>query len=99
MYVLILTINGRTSISVDMPNDKALEDGQRLLELKQIETTRAYISDFCALASGVSWNDPALKYCFYRGLGDEVKDIICFRDEPNTLEDIYRWIKILMADF
>ncbi|KFZ24290.1 hypothetical protein V502_01230 [Pseudogymnoascus sp. VKM F-4520 (FW-2644)] len=76
-----------TSISVDMPNDKAFEDGQQLLKLKQTETTRAYISDFRALASGVSWNDAALKSFFYRGLSDEVKDIICYKDEPNTLEE------------
>lgn len=55
---------------------KALEDGQRLLELKQIEAKHAYISDFRALASGVGWNDAALKYCFCWGLSDEVKDII-----------------------
>jgi hypothetical protein len=77
MCVLVLTINGRTSISVDMPNDEAFEDGLRLFKLKQTETTRAYISDFRALASGVSFNDAALKSFFYRGLSDEVKDIIC----------------------
>ncbi|KFY32152.1 hypothetical protein V493_00463 [Pseudogymnoascus sp. VKM F-4281 (FW-2241)] len=70
-----------------MPNDKAFEDGQQLLKLKQTETTCAYISDFLALASGVSFNDAALKSFFYRGLSDKVKDIICYRDEPNTLEE------------
>ena len=34
-----------------MPNDKAFEDGQQLLKLKQTETTLVYISDFRALAS------------------------------------------------
>lgn len=87
MCVLVLTINGRTSISVDMPNDKTFEGGQRLLKLKQTETTRAYISDFRALASGVSYDDAALRSIFYQGLSDKVKDIICLRDEPNTLEE------------
>jgi hypothetical protein len=87
MYVLVLTINGRTPISVDMPNDKAFEDGQRLLKLKQTETTRAYISDSRALASGVSYDDAALKSIFYQGLSDKVKDIICYREEPNSLEE------------
>ena len=41
-----------------MPNDKAFEDGQQLLKLKQTETTLAHISDFCALASGVRNRQP-----------------------------------------
>jgi Retrotransposon gag protein len=60
-----------------MSNDRAFEDGQRLLKLKQTGTTREYISDFRAIASGLGWNDAALKFRFYQGLSDKVKDIIC----------------------
>lgn len=87
MCVLVLTINGRTSISVDMPNDKTFEGGQRLLKLKQTEMTCAYISSFCTLASGVSYNNAALRSVFYQGLSDKVKDIICLGGETNTLEE------------
>jgi len=69
-----------------MSNDRAFEDGQRLLKLKQTGTTREYISDFRAIASGLGWNDAALKSRFYEGLSDKVKDIICL-EEPNTLEE------------
>ena len=70
-----------------MSSDRAFEDGQRLLELKQTGTTREYIIDFRAIASGLGWNDAALKGRFYQGLSDKVKDIICLEKRPNTLEE------------
>ena len=70
-----------------MSNDRAFEDGQRLLKLKQTRTTREYISDFRAITFGLGWNDAALKFRFYQGLSDKVKDIICMEERPNTLEE------------
>jgi Retrotransposon gag protein len=70
-----------------MSNDRAFEDGQRLLKLKQTRTTREYSSEFRAIASRLGWNDAALKFYFYQGLSDKVKDIICMKEEPNTLEE------------
>lgn len=70
-----------------MSSDRAFEDGQRLLELKQTGTTREYIIDFRAIASGLGWNDATLKCHFYQGLSDKVKDIICLEKQPNTLEE------------
>jgi hypothetical protein len=70
-----------------MSNDRAFEDGQRLLKLKQTGTTREYVSDFRAIASRLGWNDAALKSFFYQGLSDKVKDIICLEKRPNTLEE------------
>jgi len=55
--------------------------------LKQTGKTREYISSFRAIASGLGWNDVALKGCFYQGLSDKVKDIICLKERPNTLEE------------
>jgi len=37
----------------DMSNDRAFENGQRLLELKQIGMTRGYIRMLRAIASGL----------------------------------------------
>ena len=70
-----------------MSNDRAFEDGQRLLKLKQTGTIREYISDFCAIAAGLGWNDAALKFRIYQGLSDKVKDIIYMEERPNTLEE------------
>jgi hypothetical protein len=60
-----------------MSNDRVFEDSQRLLELKQTRTTHEYISEFCAIVSGSSWNDAAMKFHFYQGFSNKVKDIIC----------------------
>jgi hypothetical protein len=49
--------------------------------------TREYSSEFCAIASRLGWNDATLKFYFYQGLSDKVKDIICMKEEPNTLEE------------
>jgi len=71
----------------DMSNDRAFERGQRLLGLKQTGTTRGYIRKLRAVASGLGWDDAALKFYFYHGLSDEVKDIIYLEERPkNTLE-------------
>ena len=70
-----------------MSNNRAFKDSQRLLKLKQTGITREYISEFRAIASGLSWNDAALKFRFYQGLSDKVKDIICMKERPNTLEE------------
>ena len=61
--------------------------GQRILEIIQTGTTREYADEFRKLASSSGWNDTALKSQFYRGLSDEVKDIICMEARPNSLEE------------
>jgi hypothetical protein len=61
--------------------------GQELLEIKQTGTTREYANKFRTLVSRAGWNDTAAKSQFYSGLSDEVKDIICMKDEPNRLEE------------
>lgn len=55
-----------------MPNDKAFEDGQQLLKLKQTETTLAYISDFRALASGVRNRQPYTGWAPMRGAAEKL---------------------------
>ena len=70
-----------------MSNNGDFAAGQRLLELKQTGTTREYAIQYRTLASRVSWDDTALKDVFYRGLSDEVKDIICMQDQPNGMEE------------
>jgi hypothetical protein len=71
-----------------MSNDRAFEDGQRLLKLKQTGTTREYARDFRTLASRLGWNDAALESHVYQGLSNEVKDIICKEERPNTLDEL-----------
>ncbi len=61
--------------------------GQRIIEIKQTGTTREYAVEFRKLASRAGWEDNALKAYFYRGLSDEVKDIICMEARPNSLEE------------
>lgn len=70
-----------------MSNKGDFAAGQQLLEIKQTGTTREYANEFRTLASHAGWNDTALKSQFYRGLSDEVKDIICMEDRPNSLEE------------
>ena len=55
-----------------MNNDKAFEDGQQLLKLKQTETRLAYISDSRALASGVRNRQPYTGWAPMRGAAEKL---------------------------
>jgi len=78
-----------------MSNKGDFEAGLRLLELKQTRTTREYAIEFRTLASRAGWNDAALKAHFYIGLSDEVKDIICMEDRPNSLEEYIQRAEVI----
>lgn len=78
-----------------MPDKRAIEDSERLLNLKQTGTTREYAIDFRTIASRLGWNDAALKAIFYQGLHHKVKAIIRFEEQPNTLEEYIQRAQIL----
>jgi hypothetical protein len=78
-----------------MSNKGDFAAGQRLLEIKQTGTTREYANEFRTLASHAGWNDAPLIFYFYKGLCDEVKDIICMEKRPNSLEEYIQRAQII----
>ena len=56
-----------------------------LTTLKQIGSASAYASKFMRISSSVEWNDSALRYQFYSGLKDIIKDELCKLDRPESL--------------
>ena len=56
-----------------------------LTTLKQIGSASAYASEFIRINSSIEWNNSALRYQFYSGLKDIIKDELCKLDRPESL--------------
>lgn len=60
---------------------------QDIQSLRQQGSASSYARRFQELASELEWKDKALMFFFYQGLKDNVKDILVFRNQPDTLEE------------
>lgn len=61
------------------------------IELGQIcqrESISTYINEFSKIAEILRWGDAPLIAFFYNGLKDDVKDILCMKDRPDTLSGL-----------
>ncbi|EJP61615.1 gag protein [Beauveria bassiana ARSEF 2860] len=56
-------------------------------ELRQTRSASEYAAQFRAIAEKLTFNDALLMEMFYRGLKDNVKDVICMKDRPETLDE------------
>ncbi len=56
-------------------------------ELRQRRSTSEYAAQFRVVASKFTFDDAFLMEMFYRGLKENVKDIICMKDRPETLDE------------
>lgn len=57
----------------------------RLMHIHQDGAIRTYVNEFMEIAHVLQWSDAPLVAAFYAGLKDDVKDILCMRDRPDTL--------------
>lgn len=66
-----------------------MEVGDKLLTIKQGKRRVAgYALEFCTIATGSSWNEPALKAAFWQGLNPQVlTELVCQNEQAkvNTL--------------
>ena len=66
------------------------EHTQRMAEMRiaricQNGSINTYVEEFLDLARILQWNDSALMFCFERGLKEDVEEILCLKDRPDTL--------------
>ncbi|KAI3352501.1 hypothetical protein L3Q82_005453 [Scortum barcoo] len=62
---------------------------KRLLDLRQgSQSVAAYSVDFSILAAASGWDSLALKWIFYKGLAEKIKDKLSLRDEPDSLDSL-----------
>jgi hypothetical protein len=57
----------------------------RLMHIHQEGAMRTYVNEFVRISHVLQWSDAPLMVAFYAGLRDDVKDILCMRDLPDTL--------------
>ncbi|KAI1286159.1 hypothetical protein F5Y03DRAFT_154390 [Xylaria venustula] len=63
------------------------EYGLQLLRLRQKKSTLRYSIQFKLISNKLNWDERVLIAVFENGLKDSVKDVICLRDRPATLEE------------
>ncbi|KND87032.1 Retrotransposon-derived protein PEG10 [Tolypocladium ophioglossoides CBS 100239] len=60
---------------------------RNIWEICQKGSASSYARLFREIALPLSWDDPPLMAAFYNGLKDDVKDEMCMKDRPKTLEE------------
>jgi hypothetical protein len=78
-----------------MSTKETFAAAERLLQIKQTGTTREYANEFRTLALHTRWNNAPLIFYFYKGLSDEVKDIICMEKRPDSLEEYIQRAQVI----
>lgn len=79
--------NGPETVAQDLPPSNG---GNLLLDLQQLrqkKSAAAYGARFKAIAGRLGWDDPVMKRMFYEGLKNNVKDVLCMKDVPATLDE------------
>lgn len=60
---------------------------RKLQQLQQKGAASKYALAFKATASPLQWDDEPLIFHFYEGLKEQVKDDICVKEWPETLDE------------
>jgi hypothetical protein len=68
--------------------DRVATDARRLALLKQTSSVSDYATSFHRYSVTLGWNDQALRFHFYQGLKDHVKDELAKEDECLSLTEL-----------
>lgn len=60
---------------------------RKIFKLRQVKSASTYAKEFGRLTSYLGWKDDAAMAFFYRGLKDDVKDVLYIKDQPDTLTE------------
>ena len=47
-----------------------------------------YNTAFNRLAKQTKWDESALRYCYYSGLANRIKDVLATKDKPSSLAEL-----------
>ena len=60
---------------------------EKVFKLRQLRSAAEYAKTFQRYTAQLNWNDAALMSFYYRGLKEEVKDIICMKARPSNFHE------------